>query len=184
MAAPSLERLHTLVGRIALSWNEVDLLWYLILTCLMKETPREQIDAVYHLFQTSAAQRQMIMAIKGTFPEKDKLAERLGQLNAKTNDAAGNRNAAIHALIVEFPNIVVLGTEIKVTGAELRVAPGTHSTKKNRLTGTDVEAALFNTATEIEALIHDLEAIRAELAPAFEIRADILADMILQAPQP
>jgi hypothetical protein len=179
-ASSQIAKIYTLVGRIALSWNEVDLLWYLILTCLMEKTPREQVDAIFHIFPTGAAQRGLVMTIAGTLPEKDPLRVRLGKLYAKTNDAAGNRNAAIHALVTEFPNIVVVGTSIQVTGVDVRVSPGSHPNpeKKNRLAGKSAEKELAKTITEIEALIQKLEALRNELAPKIQIRADILADMI------
>jgi hypothetical protein len=186
MPESRLNKIYALVGRIAISWNEVELLWYLILTCVMKKTPREQVDAIFHIFVTGAAQRAFIMTVVGTLPEKDPLRVRIGQLHAKTNDAAGKRNAAIHALVTEFPNIVVSGTGIQVTSVDVRVAPGTNPNpdKKNRLAGKHAETELEKTITEIDALILVLEELRSELAPKFQIRADILADMIRQGLQP
>ncbi|MGE8940481.1 hypothetical protein ACO2I3_01070 [Leptospira interrogans] len=162
-----IERIYALVGRIALSWNEVDLLWYLILTVLMKDTPREQVDAIFHLFQTGAAQRTMIMAVNGTLPEQDIVRKRIGSLHAKTNDASGDRNAAIHALVMEYPNIALGGTEI-------RVAPGSHPTKKNKLAGKNVERELQTTLATIQGLMNELEAFLYDVVPKIEVPPEVL----------
>ena len=179
MTISQIDKVYSLVGRIALSWNKVDLLWYLIVTCLMKETPRQQIDAIFHIFQTGATQRGFIMTVAGTLPEDDAVRIRLGQLNSQTNDAAGNRNAAIHAeLIAAYPDRFLGGVGVVV-------APGPNpNPKKNRFAGKHLETELTKAVTEIETLIADLDAFRHDLAPKLTIRADILADMLRRGLQP
>ncbi len=98
-----LKEIYALIGAIALHWSEVEELWYLIFTGLMADTPREQTDAIFFLFETGKRQRDLIISVaKATFkPDKQnrphKTMRQIGQLINKTETLSPKRNAAVHA---------------------------------------------------------------------------------------
>ena len=124
-----------LIGDIAVTWSDVELQWYLIFTTLMPETPRSTIDAIFFMFDTSKRQRGLILKVaEAIYPTDehgrvDKRYNKLGKLNALTDEASGDRNAAVHALIYQSPSLGHLAPP------EYRVSPGSHPTKKNKLAG-------------------------------------------------
>jgi hypothetical protein len=118
----ALRRIYELVGEAATTWNQVENLWYLMFTVLMAETDRDKTDAIYDMFQTGAMQRQLFMrvapiALKYDVDElrlrnpehhtRRRILKRVGQLNAKTNDLAGKRNAVIHTGFEDWGSRIV-----------------------------------------------------------------------------
>lgn len=84
---------------VTITWNSIESLWYLIFTGLMYETPRSKVDKIFRQFNTSSAQRQMIMSIaEVAFSEHPKFLERLKGLNKTTDNLAAIRNNLVHGL--------------------------------------------------------------------------------------
>ena len=122
----TIRRIYELVGEVTTTWNQVEELWYLCFTCLMANTAREKTDAIYDMFQTGAMQRQLFMkvapiALKFDVAElksrssehhtRRRLLKRAGQLNSKTNELTGRRNAVIHTAFEDWhiTGIVAMG---------------------------------------------------------------------------
>jgi len=116
MINPKLRRIYEIVGEATTIWNEVEELWYLIFTCLMRETERAKVDAIYDMFTASALQRQLVMkvapiALAFEVPElkrrnqehhmRRRLLRRVGQLYSQTNEISGRRNAVVHTAFEE-----------------------------------------------------------------------------------
>ena len=73
---PEVREVLELVGKIASSWNVIELDWYLILTGLMHETPRPMVDHIYKFFITGAMQRDFVIHVaKSVFVEDSSLDE-------------------------------------------------------------------------------------------------------------
>lgn len=98
MPNPSYRRTLELIGRISVSWNEIETVWYLIYTCLVHELPRNKADAIYWTFQTFASQRGFIIGLAEPCfpnPKGDKphpLRKQLGQINSKTEKLADRKS--------------------------------------------------------------------------------------------
>jgi hypothetical protein len=169
MLRGELAKLHRLVGEATTLWNQAETLWYLIFTLLMADTARDKVDVIYAQFQTGARQRQLILAVSSKAlnfdPAKLKsdptelkrkcLRDRIGQLNATTNDLASKRNAVIHTAfeIAEWiipPRIVALGTH-----------------KRSRLADTDVMITLASLIRDTSLLVLDLADFRDDLIDEF-----------------
>ncbi|MEA2819095.1 MAG: hypothetical protein QOJ86_1099 [Bradyrhizobium sp.] len=156
---------YQLIGQIASNFSEVDGLWYLIFTGLMKETPRKQVDAIFFMFDSSASQRALIMGVAdATYPKTERgtihpVRSQLGQLNARTCDLAGLRNAAIHGRVMEAYEDHTMS---KLTP---RIAPGDNAKRRNPLAGKDLIGELERIANDIEALISDLVRFLNTIAP-------------------
>src|SRR5215208_5152306 len=160
---------YQLIGQIATGWSAVETLWYLIFTGLVGETPRPKVDAIFFQFETGAAQRKMIMAVAdATYPpdphnRPHPLRRRLGQLHDQTLGAAGRRNAAVHAELVEAYADHTMQERV------IRVAGGSNPQKRNRLAGVEVLPELQRTVQEIEQLTSSLEDFLDTIVPKREI---------------
>lgn len=159
MPTPEIRHVYELVGRITAQWNEAEVYWYLIFTCMLYSTPRPVIDAMWNHFLTGAAQRQFAIALAdAVFREHPNLRADIGRLIALTNDAAGNRNAAVHAEYF---------VDLFYEGIGIRVAPGINRSKPNRLAGRELDQTLRAVLVEIEALRHSLRVFRDQLLESF-----------------
>lgn len=159
MPTPEIRHVYELVGRITAQWNEAEVYWYLIFTCMLYSTPRPVIDAMWSHFLTAAAQRQFTMALAdAAFEKHPDLCKTIGRLAAQTNDAAGNRNAVVHGeYFVDFT----------FEGLGIGVAPGTNRKKPNRLAGKELGKNLRGVLAEIETLRHALGEFRNRLLDSF-----------------
>jgi hypothetical protein len=185
-APPEISQVHQLIGQISTAWSEVEGLWYLIFTCLMPGARRDQIDAIFFLFETSRAQRALILTVSDVLypPNKHtktphKIRKRIGELNAKTEELAGLRNAAIHGRLIEAYEDHTLQ---KLTP---RIAPGSNRKKRNRLAGRELTSALQEISAQIVELAKDLERFLDTIAPEVEIPKELqeaLDKLGLQAP--
>jgi hypothetical protein len=164
---------YQLIGQIASNWVEVEGLWYLIFTCLMRETPRQQADAKFFKLGTSALQRDLVMRVaEAVYPKTDggvphPMIEKLGQLNARSRDLAGFRNAAIHGRLLEAYED---HTMAKLTP---RMAPGGNAKRSNRLAGKDLIAELQKVLNELCGLISELEAFLDTISPRLKIEQEL-----------
>lgn len=133
-AQPQVKQICELLGILCVSWNDIELSWYLIYTCLAHEAPREKLDAVFQQFQTGASQRKMIADLADkTFDAKSPFRTRIGQLIAVSHDLSGERNAFVHG---EY----TIRTIEERAGISLSIAPGgNHKKKPNKMAGKDIE---------------------------------------------
>ena len=121
----TLRQTYELVGEATTAWNQVEGLWFLIFTALMRDTERDITDALYDMFQTGAMQRQLIMKVapialkydlkglKRQNPDhqiRKKLLTRTGQLNAETNGIVSRRNAMTHTAFEDWggPTLIAI----------------------------------------------------------------------------
>lgn len=156
---PKVKRILELVGLVSVSWNEIELLWYLIFTCILHEPSRDKIDAIFRQLQTGAIQRQFIAALTETLPEKSPFRKRIGQLIARSHDLSGDRNAFIHG---DYVLRIIEGQ----TG--LAIAPGgDRSRKPNKMAGKKIEDELVATIDKIHKLSDDLDEFRLILIQEF-----------------
>jgi hypothetical protein len=176
--APELRRIYELIGEIATSYSMVELLWYLIFTAIMQETPRTQVDAVFFQWDTSAKQRELIIAVADAAYPSDKdgrphrLRRRLGKLYAATQEAAGDRNAAIHA-VINAPRTIA-----QALLGQYSIAPGVNPRKPNKLAGKqDVEAELMRSLLRITQLILELEDFREAISPRTTIPQELAEEL-------
>jgi hypothetical protein len=98
------QRAYLLIGDIATSWSEVEALWYLIFTLVMKDTPRKITDAIYFQTDYGPHQRALILAAAEAAYPPDRKTKRphptrkkIGQLNAATEKLVGKRNQSMPA---------------------------------------------------------------------------------------
>jgi hypothetical protein len=163
MIATKLKEIHALVGESLSLWNQVEELWYLIFTGLMPGTDRAVIDAVFNMFQTGSMQRQLITTVAPVslkfdiqkLRERDaenharrRLLKRIGQLNARTNDLAGKRNAITHSIFQIFD----------ATPAPFLTGLG--QTQLSKLKAADNKTYLQHLSQEITILVIDLADLR------------------------
>lgn len=98
MLSAQVDRLHTLIGRIATEFSSIEQLWYLIYTCFVN--PREAADAIFNQFKTGRQQRDMILAVVDAVLKKDDdLRMQINQLCKRTWKVADRRNDAMHSII-------------------------------------------------------------------------------------
>ena len=174
---PATQQIYALIGRIATAWSEVELLWYLIFTVLMEETPREKVDVVYFQWDTNAKQRELIQAMAdvaypvGKDDRPHPMRRRLGQLHATTNDLAGLRNAAIHAIL----QVPISGAALHYGDDDFRILKGVNPRKPNKLAGRRVRDQLADTLSRIEKLAADLGEARDAIAPKLDVPPDMIA---------
>lgn len=164
---------YQLIGQIASSWSEVEGLWYLIFTGLMRETPRLQVDSIFFMFDSSASQRALIMGVADvTYPKTKRgtihpLRRKLGQLNARSCDLAGLRNASIHGRVMEAYED---HTMAKLTP---RIAPGDNAKRRNPLAGKELIAELQGISNDIASLVSDLANFLDTISPKIEITREL-----------
>lgn len=167
MPNPSYRRTLQLIGQICTTWNEIELLWYLIYTCLVHELPRDKAKAIYWMFQTFANQRALVMSLADSCfrPKHNKphpLRRQLGQLHAVTEELAGKRNAIVHGnYALEFPD-----GEPPIQGMRLRITPGSGKIP-NRFASKDLQAEALQLVNANCILERDLENYRRRLLAEF-----------------
>jgi hypothetical protein len=94
------DRLHTLIGRIATEFSSVEGLWYLIFTCLLPNTPRAAIDKIFDKFKSGRQQRELILSVAGAvLPVDSALLQSIKTHAKRTWNTADRRNDAIHSVI-------------------------------------------------------------------------------------
>ena len=168
------QRILALVGDVATSWSQVELFWYLIFTTLMPETPRAQVDAIFFMFETAKRQRELVLKMADVVYPNDKnghrhkLNKRLGQLNALTDEALADRNAAVHGQFYLTP---ALG---QLAPAYFRIAPGSNPYKKNKFAGKNVEASLRGSLSKINDLNRALGDHLDETTPKSEVVPELI----------
>jgi len=91
----------------------------------------------------------------------------LGQLNARSEELAGWRNAAIHGTLLEAY------ADHTMQQLTPRIAPGSNKNKRNKLAGKELAAELTRIATEIEGLIKDLTDFLDTIAPDISISKEL-----------
>lgn len=166
------QKIVSLIGEITLHWSEVEELWYLLFTIFMPSTPREQVDAVFSLFDTGKRQRDLVRTVAAALYKPDscnrphKIMKQIGRLMSKTETVSPKRNAAIHAKFMILPG---------KDGASLhyRMRSGMPG-KKNFLEGRDLVPALEEILEEIKGLIQDLENFRVAMLPKQEVPPELL----------
>lgn len=136
-----LRRVHELIGQLTSKVSEIDQYWYLILTCLMPQSPREIVDAIVNVHKTGEGQRQPVIAVAATVFPKDSVPLRfVGQLKKRTDDLSGRRNAAVHSII-------------SIQGVPGQRVHARGYSKPSKLAGKDVEAELLDCLTEADRII-------------------------------
>jgi len=104
MLKVKLDQIHTIVGRIATEFSEIEMLWYLIFTCLLGNTPREARDAIFNNLKSGAQQRQLILDIAAAVLDNNSdFYKSIKKLVEQTKILAGRRNDAVHSIIDIFP---------------------------------------------------------------------------------
>lgn len=168
------QKLLALVGDIATSWSQVELYWYLIFTTLMPETPRAQVDAIFFMFDTGKRQRELVMKMADIVYPNDqnghrhKLNKRLGQLNALTDEASGDRNAAVHGQFYLTPSLGHLAP------AYFRISPGSNPYKKNKFAGQNVETSLLGAIAKVNDLNRALKDHLEKTIPKSEVSPELI----------
>lgn len=181
MAVSRARKVFELVGRITAAWNEIEIVWYLIYTCMLHEAPREKIDLIYRQFVTGRAQRQFVIALADVAFKADHhqiYRTAMGKLFARTGELSGLRNALIHGDYTE----VIEGDGTHT----LRIAPGGDMAKRNKLGGKPLEAEMVALLASITDLVCDLDRLRIVLGrryPPREKRAPRLPREIREALQ-
>ena len=150
-----------MVGYCSTSWNQVEEFWHLIFTCILSTTPRQVTDTIWAQFRAGALQRELLMAVVEPalpFDRKKlrhdkvqqlrrKIRTEIGRLNARTNNLAGRRNAAIHTAFEIIPTVPL---KIGAIGAY----------KPSKLAGQNIVVALERLSWETDILVYDLVDLR------------------------
>jgi len=156
MPTAEIRRAFEMIGRMTAAWNDVDLLWELIFTCMLHEPPRATTDVLLQQFPTSARKRQMIVAVANvTFTEGSFERGEIEALSTLTTDLGRQRNATSHGWYILDPLNSRLG---------LRIAPGANPTKPNRLAREQLDEALPRLLAQLVALCERLDKFRLHLA--------------------
>jgi hypothetical protein len=149
MLKEQLTRIYALIGEIATEFNNVEMLWYLIFTGLIHQTPRTAADAIFNQHKTGGGQRELIRAVATAVLPKNPdgtdgvLFERLVKLRGKTNEIAGRRNPVMHSMIYVADFIVP--PRISAAG----------TSKRSALADKEIESELTTLLADIE--YHGLE---------------------------
>jgi hypothetical protein len=153
LSMPSVRRSLELVGLTAVLWNEVELIWYLIYTGMLHETPRNKVDKIYQFFMTGAAKRKFAISLAElAFTEKQ--CEWLIYLANKTDELAGRRNAVVHG---DYRFDMLNGPP------GLRISPsGGHNRKPNRFAkeSKDLIPVIQRLTEQIDEHIAELDEFR------------------------
>lgn len=148
------------IGHATVLWNHIEEGWYLIFGCLLSTTPRSAVDAIYKRFESGHQHRLLVLAVAGAvLAENDSTRTRLGQLQARTNDAAGVRNALIHG---DY-HIAISGGDDDQS-VDLRIGRGGSRGKDNKLGLQDLRTPILDHIAQLKDLCRDIEALRIELA--------------------
>jgi len=162
LAVPSVRKTLELVGLTAILWNEVEVIWYLIFTCLFHDAPRNKVDNIYQQFVTGSSKRELTLNLSlVAFAANPDMKREISWLSARTTELSGLRNAVVHG---DYHLDILNGPP------GLRISPsGSHNRKPNRLAkaGVAVSAEISNIADQISALIDDLDNFRIFLLQNF-----------------
>lgn len=81
------------IGAIAVIWSQIEGEWCMIFRALLREADPAKANAMLRQFQTSSAQRDLVMATAAvTANLSEELRLDLGALHAESNIVAGERN--------------------------------------------------------------------------------------------
>ncbi len=139
MSDPNLHKTYELIGRATVAWSRVELIWTMLFVSLL-DAPREQADAIYHSLKSSAAQREMTLALAATvLSSHNDILVALGKINCSMGKLSGDRNAMMHA---------------KYAGSDNGPTVDVFSVGQNRLVGKDLNAELPRIIEESNSL-HD-----------------------------
>jgi hypothetical protein len=154
MLKSQLDNIHTIVGRIATEFSNIEALWYLIFTCLLANTPRSAVDAIFNNLKTGAQQRQLILDVAAAV--LDSTSEFYAKIKRQvehTKILAGRRNDAVHSIIYIFQAAVP--PHIAAGGMS---KPSKLGAKEVGQEIVDIYRAILSHGLDMEAL--RLEAIR------------------------
>jgi hypothetical protein len=158
---PRVERILALIGRMVMTWNEAELVWYLIYTCMVHQLPREVADTIIkrHL---SNSQRDLTLALaEVVLREHPDIFTFLEKAKTETNNLALERNDIIHGdyrYSIDEPFVT--------PPHEFRVAlrPGDDRNKKrNIFAGKNLDEELPPLIADIERLVTQLDQARHHL---------------------
>ena len=147
-----------LVGKMVMAWNRVEIYWYLIYACFVHHLPKPIADAIYERYQTSHAQRELIMAIADAALAKDSephkaIFDFLQKANIETNQLIAERNAVIHGHYGFNVDNGILDVFVW----------GLSSSKPNKLAGKTLNKELMRLIPDINALGERLDQVRHHL---------------------
>lgn len=162
LGLPAVKRVLELVGLTAILWNQVELLWYLIYTCLLHELPRQKIDRIYQNFPTITAKLDFTLSLADlAFVETPELIEFIKTLSGNTKQLAGLRNAIVHAdYQFDFLNGPP-GLRIRPSG-DYRKKPNQYA-----VAGADLAKQIEEVTEKISAHIDELSEFRIYLIQNF-----------------
>ena len=171
MLDEQLKRVFRLVGEITTQFNCIELLWYLIFTCLVP-AKREVLDVIINQHKTGGGQRKMIREVAAVILPREpdgspgELLAELTRLDAVTNDLAGRRNHVIHSVIeiADFiipPRIVAIGT-----------------TRPTALSGKDVETELADLFAVLELHVLDMDELRLKMVGWTNPKSDLTPHLL------
>lgn len=159
MTASRVDQILALIGRMVMAWNEAELVWFLIYTCLVHQLPRPTAEAIIKRQPTGNAQRDLILTVAAVALEKcPEILAFLNRARTETNNLAIERNDIIHGdynYRIEGPPVAIPPGAVSVA-----IGPGSYRTKyQNLFAGKAL-------ATELPALIADIERLTAQLDQA------------------
>lgn len=149
MLDTEVDRLHTLIGRIATDFSSVEGLWYLIFTCLLPGAHRPAVDAIFNRVRGGRQQRELVLSVaESALATQPRLLESVRANVINTNKAADRRNAAIHSIIHVShytipPRIAAMGIS-----------------KRSKLADKDITAEIADLYRTIVVLEIDVERLR------------------------
>jgi hypothetical protein len=97
MTVSRVDKILALIGRMVMTWNEAELVWFLIYTCLVHQLPRITAEAIFKRQTTGNAQRDLIIFIADTILQDHlDILEFLRTARTETNNLALERNDLVH----------------------------------------------------------------------------------------
>jgi hypothetical protein len=166
---PTKDEPFVLIGRMVKAWNEAELVWFLIYTCLLHEVPRPVAEAIFKLNRMGAGQRDLIMAIAEVVlapPEHRPILDCLTQARRETGHLAAERNAIVHGdyhytLEDEVDFAALADPNLKWS---IGLSSSTDWKKgANVFAGTNLDKELPTLLADIEQLVRQLDDIRHHL---------------------
>jgi hypothetical protein len=145
-----LDKLHTLIGRIATEFSSVEGLWYLIFTCLLPATPRPAVDAIFNKIRSGRQQRELVLSVSETaLADQPDLLKSIRTHVARTDLAAERRNSAIHS-IIHVAHFYVVPPMIAARGIS----------KRSKLADKDIAAEIADLYRTVATLELDVQRVR------------------------
>jgi hypothetical protein len=159
VSSDRIEKILSLVGRMCLEWNEVEVGWFLIYTILVHHLPRSVAEAIFKRNTTGYGQRDLIIAIADVALADSKYASILRYLNAaknETNNLALERNDIVHG---DYHYVVDLDLQPD-EATVVQLGPGNDKARRaNIFAGKDLE-------TNLPPLIADIARLRRQIKEA------------------